>query len=58
MKLGELLQVKKQDGPSLTLVLLGAATIDDRWQEAKGLVDLVLHNYEYWNFNFESILNI
>ncbi len=48
------LQVKKQDGPSLTLVLLGAATVDDRWQEAKGLVDWVLNNYEFW-INFEYL---
>ncbi len=42
-----LMRVKKNDGPSLTLVLLGSATIDDRWQEAKGLVDWVFRNYSW-----------
>ena len=42
-----LLQVQKQPGPSLTLVLLGADTTDDRWQEAKGLVDWVFDNYRW-----------
>jgi len=40
-----LMRVKKTAGPSLTLVLLGSETIDDRWQEAKGLVDWVSRNY-------------
>lgn len=40
-----LLKVKKTDGPNLTLVILGAETIEDRWQEAKGLVDWVFRNY-------------
>jgi len=42
-----LLKVKKIDGPQLTLALLGAETISDRWQEAKGLVDWVLRNYQW-----------
>ena len=42
-----LLKVKKNDGPQLTLALLGAETISDRWQEAKGLVDWVLRNYQW-----------
>jgi len=45
-----LLQVKKIDGPSLTLVLLGTETILDRWQEAKGLIDWVFRNYQWSNF--------
>jgi D-alanyl-D-alanine endopeptidase (penicillin-binding protein 7) len=45
-----LLEVKKVDGPSLTLVLLGAEKIEDRWQEAKGLVDWVFRNYKWENF--------
>ncbi|MFA6215987.1 MAG: serine hydrolase, partial [Patescibacteria group bacterium] len=40
-----LLQLKKNNGPDLTLVILGAASITDRWQEAKGLVDWVFRNY-------------
>jgi len=42
-----LLRVKKNEGPSLTLALLGMTTIDDRWQEAKGLADWVFRNYEW-----------
>ena len=42
-----LLRVNHQDGRSLTLALLGAATAGDRWQEAKGLMDWVLDNYAW-----------
>ncbi len=42
-----LLQIKKSDGPSLTLVLLGMETMIDRWQEAKGLVDWIFKNYQW-----------
>lgn len=42
-----LLQVKKINGSSLTLILLGTETIIDRWQEAKGLVDWVFDNYQW-----------
>ncbi|MFA6254895.1 MAG: serine hydrolase [Patescibacteria group bacterium] len=42
-----LLRVQKISGPSLTLVLLGSETIDDRWQEAKGLVEWVFRNYSW-----------
>lgn len=45
-----LLQVQRENGPALTLVLLGAADITDRWQEAKGLVDWVFANY-HWSSN-------
>lgn len=41
-----LLKVKKGD-INLTVVLLGAETIIDRWQEAKGLVDWVFRNYQW-----------
>ncbi|MAF14346.1 MAG: hypothetical protein CMI53_05675 [Parcubacteria group bacterium] len=41
-----LLRVKKDD-ISLTVVILGAETITDRWQEAKGLVDWVFRNYRW-----------
>jgi len=44
-----LLQIKKKDGPSLTLVILGALTITDRWQEAKGLVEWAFGNYRWGN---------
>lgn len=40
-----LLKIKLAGGQSLTLALLGAKTIPDRWQEAKGLVDWVERNY-------------
>lgn len=42
-----LLQVRKNNGPSLTLVLLGSETTTDRWQEAKGLVDWIFRNYQW-----------
>ena len=42
-----LLKVKRVDGPQLTLALLGTETINDRWQEAKGLIDWVLRNYQW-----------
>ena len=44
-----LLRVKKNDGPELTLVILGSKTIDDRFQEAKGLVEWVIKNYQWEN---------
>src|SRR3989338_7526842 len=44
-----LFQIKKKDGPSLTLVILGALTITDRWQEAKGLVEWAFGNYRWGN---------
>ena len=40
-----LLQVKKTEGPTLTLALFGMESTTDRWQEAKGLVDWVFRNY-------------
>lgn len=40
-----LIKVKKVNGPTLTIALLGADEITDRWQEAKGLVDWVFENY-------------
>lgn len=45
-----LIKVKKQDGPVLTLALLGADQATDRWQETKGLVDWTLDNY-IWSSN-------
>lgn len=42
-----LAKIKKIDGPSLIIALLGAASTEDRWQEAKGLVDWVFRNYEW-----------
>lgn len=42
-----LIRVEKEDGRSLTIVLLGSETIDDRWQETKGLVDWIFQNYEW-----------
>lgn len=45
-----LLKVQKAGGPSITLVLLGADSQPDRWQEAKGLVDFVFINYRWPNF--------
>jgi D-alanyl-D-alanine carboxypeptidase len=42
-----LLAIKKVEGPSLTLILLGTETITDRWQEAKGLIDWVFRNYQW-----------
>lgn len=45
-----LLRVQPAGGPSITLVLLGADSQPDRWQEAKGLVDFVFTNYRWPNF--------
>ncbi len=42
-----ILQVRKVDGSSITLALLGAENIEDRWQEAKGLIEWVFRNYEW-----------
>lgn len=42
-----LLRVEKDDGRRLTIVILGAETIDDRFQEAKGLVDWIFDNYQW-----------
>lgn len=42
-----LMQVSRHDGAVINLVLLGANTIDDRWQEAKGLIDWVFRSYEW-----------
>ncbi len=42
-----LLKVKKAAGPALILVLLGVDNQDNRWQEAKGMVDWVFRNYEW-----------
>ncbi|MDX9893158.1 MAG: serine hydrolase [Patescibacteria group bacterium] len=42
-----LIKVKTPLDQSLTLVLLGAATIEDRWQETKGLIDWVLRHYRW-----------
>lgn len=39
--------VQKDNGPTVTLVLLGAASQPDRWQEAKGLVDWVFGHYRW-----------
>ena len=42
-----LLEVKKDDGESVILVLLGASDQASRWQEAKGLVDWFFANYQW-----------
>ncbi len=42
-----LLQVQKNSTTTLMVVLLGAETMADRWQEAKGLVDWVFRNYQW-----------
>jgi D-alanyl-D-alanine carboxypeptidase len=42
-----LLKIKKNSGQSITLALFGAQTINDRWQEAKGLIDWVFRNYQW-----------
>ncbi len=42
-----LTQVQRDSGEVLTVVLLGAASQIDRWQEVKGLVDWVFGNYEW-----------
>ncbi|NUM25046.1 MAG: D-alanyl-D-alanine carboxypeptidase [Candidatus Buchananbacteria bacterium] len=44
------MKIKTADSVELLVALLGAQTIDDRWQEAKGLVDWVLNNYQ-WPLN-------
>ncbi len=41
------MKVKKINGPTLTVVILGADSATDRWQEAKGLVDWVVTNYRW-----------
>jgi D-alanyl-D-alanine carboxypeptidase len=45
-----LVKIQKSGGPTLTLVLLGAQTISDRWQETKGLFDWVFRNYTWPDF--------
>lgn len=52
-----LFKVKKNNGPSLTVVILGADTPTDRWQEAKGLVDWVFSNYQWPNLAIENSAN-
>lgn len=42
-----LFQVTKESGRSLIIAILGAETIIDRWQEAKGLVDWIYRNYSW-----------
>lgn len=42
-----LVAVQQENGPTLYVTLLGSASQADRWQEAKGLVDWVLRNYQW-----------
>ncbi len=39
--------VVEKDGHRVTVVLLGSATKDDRWQEAKGLIDWTFRTYTW-----------
>jgi len=45
-----LIQVEKSQGQSITIAMLGAKTIIDRWQDTKGLVDWIFSNYQ-WDIN-------
>jgi len=44
-----LIEVKRAEGQTLILALLGASDQTSRWQEAKGLVDWVFANYDWPN---------